>query len=87
MFSAEDGNLAKVADRTEVLPYRAYFRNNSAVDETLCVYIGDEACSIKVPGEDIEGFGTEHIYDVYGRRVLEPVKGKIYIVNGKKVVF
>ena len=87
MFSAEDGNLAKVADRTEVLPYRAYFRNNSAVDETLCVYIGDEACSIKVPGEDIEGFGTEHIYDVYGRRVLESVKGKIYIVNGKKVIF
>ena len=26
-------------------------------------------------------------YDLTGRRVLEPVKGNLYIVNGKKMVY
>lgn len=29
--------------------------------------------------------GDKVCYDLYGRRVLEPLKGEIYIVNGKKV--
>ena len=27
------------------------------------------------------------IYDLYGRRILKPQEGCIYIVNGKKVMF
>ncbi len=30
--------------------------------------------------------GTAEIYDLCGRKVTEPVKGGIYIINGKKVV-
>lgn len=29
--------------------------------------------------------GDKVCYDLYGRRVLEPLKGEIYIINGKKV--
>ncbi len=31
--------------------------------------------------------GNEHIYDLQGRRVAEPAKGKIYIRNGEKVAY
>ena len=30
---------------------------------------------------------VDYIYDLQGRRVLEPQKGSLYIINGKKVVF
>lgn len=30
---------------------------------------------------------VDYIYDLQGRRVLEPQKGSLYIVNGKKIVF
>ena len=30
---------------------------------------------------------TDAIYDMQGRRVLKPVKGTLYIINGKKVVY
>ena len=33
------------------------------------------------------GAGDGLYYDLFGRPVLEPVKGSIYIVNGKKVLF
>jgi hypothetical protein len=37
---------------------------------------------------DIEEDQTvDYIYDLHGRRVMEPQKGGIYIINGKKVVF
>ena len=35
----------------------------------------------------IRNHQSEIIYDLQGRRVLEPQKGEIYIINGKKVVF
>ena len=40
---------------------------------------------------DMEEFTIDNsqltiIYDLYGRRVAQPVKGGIYIVNGKKVI-
>lgn len=31
--------------------------------------------------------GKQGIYDLYGRLVKQPVRGQIYIVNGKKVIF
>jgi hypothetical protein len=30
---------------------------------------------------------VDYIYDLQGRRVLEPQKGNLYIINGKKVIF
>ena len=40
--------------------------------------------------DEVEADGTKGdgvYYDLFGRPVLEPVKGGIYIVNGKKVLF
>ena len=36
---------------------------------------------------EIRNKKSEIIYDLYGRRVENPVKGGIYIVNGKKIVY
>ena len=35
---------------------------------------------------DMPEAAAAEIYDIYGRRVTEPVKGGVYIINGKKVV-
>ena len=75
-------------------PFRFYLtitnRNGSPVE------ISENAqMSVVVRGEDgttgIDGiYGDENgetvIFDLYGRRVLEPEKGNIYIINGKKVL-
>ena len=45
---------------------------------------GEETTGIN--GVDAEQAG-DFIFDLHGRRVLEPEKGGIYIVNGKKVMF
>lgn len=37
-------------------------------------------------GIEAEKEGATEIYDLSGRKVVEPVKGGIYIINGKKVV-
>jgi hypothetical protein len=45
---------------------------------------GNVDTSVEKIGVDADILG---IYDLQGRRVLEPQKGEIYIINGKKVVF
>ena len=35
----------------------------------------------------VQSQATVVYYDLCGRRVLQPIKGKIYIANGKKVIF
>ena len=58
-----------------------------------------EAIIMRVVGEEDETGATviydvvndaqtvDYIYDLQGRRVLEPKKGSLYIINGKKVIF
>ena len=53
--------------------------------------VGDEENGGSGETTDIENSeftnqNSEIIYDLQGRRVLEPQKGGVYIVNGKKVV-
>ena len=60
-------------------------RANYIIDN-LTVY-DDDSKVIEIPNNDIEKFNPKQIYDVYGRRVIEPQKGVIYIINGKKVIF
>ena len=74
-------------------PYRLYFTitdNNGAVVTS----VASKSVRIVVRGEDgytgVEGVesenGEEMIFDLQGRRVLEPEKGGLYIINGKKVM-
>ena len=37
--------------------------------------------------EESKGHSADRIFDLQGRRVLSPVKGNLYIINGKKVVY
>ena len=49
------------------------------IGEDGITYIDDVKQSVEV--------GDNFIYDLQGRRVIEPTKGGIYIINGKKVYF
>ena len=40
----------------------------------------------EIEGSELDAQGSQLIYDLQGRRVLNPTKG-MYIVNGKKVIF
>ena len=48
--------------------------------------IGDDSLT-DIEGVEFNTNGEELIFDLQGRRVLEPKKGGIYIINGKKVYF
>lgn len=84
----------KETGKVTVLPYRAYFvKNNKAVGT------GSSASSYSIIAKDEEGAtditslidnNTEadgKIYDLNGRRVMKPIKGSLYIVNGKKKIY
>lgn len=86
-FSSERGEVNRVTQSLTVLPYRAYFTRADAAKAALRVCIGDETGVIEISGDEIDNLNHEGIYDVYGRRVTEPQKGVIYIINGKKVMF
>ena len=51
--------------------------------------IGEESENGTTVIYDVEAAepGAGYIYDLQGRRVLEPKKGSLYIVNNKKVIF
>jgi hypothetical protein len=60
-----------------------YIINNLTVYDDSNV----ETSIIEIPNHEIERPTRGQIYDVYGRRVLEPKEGVIYIIDGKKVIF
>ena len=86
-FSSARSELNRVTQSLTVLPYRAYFKCIDAAKSAMKVYIGKETNIVEVSSNEIDGFNHGEVYDVYGRRVAEPMKGVIYIINGKKVVF
>ena len=78
-------------------PYRFYFTMESRggsyvkVDDTafksVRIYVQGEGDTTGIVGTEFDTNGEELIYDLQGRRVLEPKKGGIYIINGKKVYY
>ncbi len=80
-----------------VNPFRFYLEIASRKGSNLNVTNFDvERISMRSVGKDGEANGIDSvrveqndgfIFDLYGRRVLEPQKGGIYIMNGKKVIF
>ena len=78
-------------------PFRAYLtiipRSGTPVNAPAMRHISFRVVGDEENGEttDIENSeftnqNSDVIYDLMGRRVLEPQKGGVYIVNGKKVV-
>lgn len=77
-----------------IKPHRLYFEiqenNNNPFSSSPAKSIG-----IVVRGEEgftgieeVTGDANENvIFDLQGRRILEPQKGELYIINGKKVIY
>ena len=78
-------------------PYRFYFTMESRggsyvkVEESaykaIRINVQGEGDTTGIVGTEFNTNGEDFIYDLQGRRVSNPVKGGIYIVNGKKVYY
>lgn len=95
-----DGGFAKLPESVYLSPFRVHMsiiaKDGSPVilDDVVA-----ESIKMRAIGEENEDGTTtiydveadeqtvDYIYDLQGRRVLEPQKGSLYIVNGKKIVF
>ena len=73
-----------------MLPYRAYFTTTPANAKftTFSIIAMDEEGATDITNMiDTEAEGDGKIYDLNGRRVMQPVSGRLYIVNGQKKVY
>ena len=84
-----------MGDKTwmKLIPYRAYFREvggakGGAKISSYSILVVDENGATDITDAILgEGEGDGKIYDLNGIRVMQPVKGRLYIVNGKKKVY
>lgn len=58
----------------------------SAARELTFVFEGDETTGVKTIDNGQLTIDNGTVYDLQGRKVTKPVKGGLYIVNGKKVI-
>ena len=83
-YGFSNGKFVKAAYAT-VNPFRSYIKvAKSANAPATLIWTDDEATGISSLKADIQN-GKANVYDLQGRRVLNPVRG-FYIVNGKKVI-
>ena len=80
---------------TGLKPNRLYLKIENNNDNSPIVSAAAKSVSIVARGEggttsieSVEGVnGATVIFDLQGRRVLEPQKGSVYTINGKKVIY
>ena len=91
----KNGKTYQAAKMT-LYPYRAYFYRNTKgsyyssakVSEYSILVIGEDGATLDITNEIFgDGEGDGKIYDLNGIRVMKPVKGRLYIVNGQKKVY
>lgn len=77
-----------------VLPYRAYFEDRGAYSESKVssysiLVVDEDGTTTDITNliDNSEAKGDGKIYDLSGRRVKQPVKGSIYIIDGKKKMY
>ena len=95
------GEWQKMGLETSLIPFRLYFtlhkKDGSPIEFNAS---GAQSIRMRVVGEETEDGTTlihdiemvekeaeDVIYDLQGRRVLEPKKGCLYIINNQKVIF
>lgn len=80
-------HLAATDGTTVVGANQAYLQAaaGTVLPGTLSLKTDGESGVNGIPGES-EAAGNGRVYDLTGRRVNSPVKGGIYIMNGKKIV-
>ena len=81
----KSGEFFVRTENSKVLPFNAYLLDEKLADFETVKVVRDPTTSIDeiIDDENAE----EIIYDLQGRRVYETQKGKLYIVNNKKVIF
>ncbi len=81
------------AGKMNLYPYRAYFyqkKGSGAKISAYSILVSDEDGTLDITDMvfgDGDGEGDGKIYDLNGIRVMQPVKGRLYIVNGKKKIY
>ena len=96
----KNGEWQKMGLETTLVPFRLYLtmanKDGSPLDnnENAALLIrmrvvGEESEEGTTVIYDVESGeqGVDYIYDLQGRRVVEPKKGGIYIINNQKVIF
>jgi hypothetical protein len=98
-YAMSDGTLAAMSEKATLGAYRIYMTSTVKDDAHYVPTPAARAIALRVIGEestdgttviyDVEADDqtADSIYDLQGRRVQEPQKGGLYIVNGKKVIF
>lgn len=93
------GGWTKITKGATVKPFRFYMTLTSRDGSAPVMSEAASEGRIVVRGEELENGETiiydvvgneqksEAIFDLQGRRVQKPVKGNLYIINGKKVVY
>lgn len=88
-YTSADNKLHKILQELTVKPYRAYFKNPAMTTfevSSYSVYLRGANGIQKISIDDIEDF-NDILYDLSGRPATNPVKGNIYIKNGKKLIY
>ena len=89
-FKQDKFTHLKNTGKVTMLPYRAYFtttESNAKVAAFSLIAIDEEGATDITNLIDNDAEGDGKIYDLNGRRVMQPVSGRLYIVDGKKKVY
>jgi hypothetical protein len=75
--------------KKDIYPYRAFMQfTQSEAPNNMQMRLVDEDIPTGVTDVEITEEEMDNIiYDLHGRRVMEPQKGNLYIINTKKVLF
>lgn len=88
-YSKEDGTFVDDGTHTYVKPFQSaivfYGGNNQNAGLSIELRYDDDATMIE--NSVIVETSNADLFDLMGRKVTEPVKGQIYIQNGKKILF
>lgn len=89
VYTIETIPVVSIADGQSIYLRIYPWYKNEATGKTIClsdVYIHGMASDATHIGTVISDHTSDKIYDVLGRQVLNPSKGNIYVINGKKFV-
>ena len=66
--------------------FKAYLYLEESASQAISIRFGDDDGTTEIETSTLNSQPSTEVYDLMGRRVLNPAKG-VYIVGGKKVIF
>ena len=83
-ITADNGDY--VTNKYCVLPMRAYIAAGGAPARLYATFNNADGSTTSISDLQVDADASAEIYDLQGRRVKSPVKGGLYIINGKKMI-